>query len=76
MFRQCRAVADLHGQPRRRPVQHGLAVEPDDGNGGLVDMLSTEKCLHRLRMNAGHEGIRFGEYARPRRAIGQARAFL
>ena len=34
------------------------------------------KGLHRLGMNAGHEGIGFRQHARPRRALGQRRALF
>ena len=74
--RQRRAVAELHGQPRRRLVQHGLAVEADNRDGRLVDPLGGEKVLHRLGMHAGHEGVGFGQHARPRRAVGQGGALV
>ena len=38
-----RAVADLHGQAPVGPVQHGLAVEADDVDGGGLDALADEK---------------------------------
>ncbi len=66
--RQRRAVANLHGQPRGRSVQHGLAVKPDNGDAGFIDIFGCEKGFHRLGMDAGHEGIGLCQHARPRRA--------
>ena len=51
--RQRRAVADLHGQPRRRPVQHGLAVEADNRDAGFVDMLGARETPPPSRHGRG-----------------------
>ena len=57
-------------------MQHGLAVKPDNGHFGFVDMFGGEKGLDRLGMDAGHEGVRFCQHAGPRRTVGQGRTLL
>ena len=69
--RQRRAVADLHGQARRRPVQHGLAMKADNGDVGLGDVFGVEKCLDRLGMDAGDKILGLRQHAGPFMTVGQ-----
>ena len=75
-FRQRCTVADLHGQTFGGFVQHGLAVEADNGDASFVDMFGPKEFLDRLGMGAGDEDIGLGQRARPRVTVGQARALL
>ncbi len=47
-------------------MQHGLAVEADNGDVRLVDMLGAQEIFHRLGMDAGNEGVGLRQHARPR----------
>src|SRR6185312_16096304 len=73
--RQRGTVADLHREAIRRPVQHRLPVEADDGNLRLVDMLSLEEVFDGARMHVGDEGFGFGENARAHPAVVERCAF-
>ena len=68
---QRRAVADLHRQLLRRPMQHGLAVEADD-----VDILEGNVVLRGesrdgLGMRDGDGALGLAQDARPRIALRQ-----
>ena len=64
-FRQLRAVADLHGQPLLRLMQHGLAVKTDNGDIGRHDLMAAQKLLDDLGMDFGDECFRLFQDAGP-----------
>jgi hypothetical protein len=47
-FRQRRAIAHLDGEPRLRPVDHGLAMETDHGDIARRDAVVRQQPLDRL----------------------------
>ena len=49
--RQRGAIADLHGQTLRRPMQHGLAVKADERDRAALDIVLLEEGLDGFGMH-------------------------
>ena len=65
------AIADLHRQSLRRPMQHRLAVKADDVDVARRQCVLGQKCRDRRGMRIRHEPLGVGENARARGTIGK-----
>ena len=72
-LRERDAITKLHRQKRLGPVEHGLAMKPDDVDAGEIDGIVPDEGLDSLGMGARQKGFGLGQDARPRRSVGEQR---